>query len=106
MVEEQNVFPTWQADIYEGFGQTPFKAPTPEGWPDNSKAWLGPDAMLKRIEWANRLSFKEADNDPQIFLQQALGPIVSVKTMQAVKMAETRHQAFALALMCPEFQRR
>jgi len=106
MVGEQNVFPTWQADIYEGFGQTPFKAPTPEGWPDNSQAWIGPDAMLKRIEWANKLAFKQADKDPQLFLQQALGPIVSSNTAQAIESAETRQQAFAMALMCPEFQRR
>ena len=98
MIGIENVFPTRQADIYEGFGQTPFKAPTPEGWPDNSQAWLGPDAMLKRIEWANELAFKQADIDASIFLQQALGPIVSADTVQAIADAETRHQAFAMAV--------
>lgn len=106
MVGDHNAFPTSQADIYEGFGQTPFKAPTPKGWSDNSDDWLGPDAMLKRIEWANKIAFKQVDKDPQIFLQQALGPMVSSDTMQAIENAETRQQAFAMALMCPEFQRR
>ena len=106
MIGAENVFPTWQADIYEGFGQTPFKAPTPEGWPDNSDAWLGPDAMLKRIEWANKLAFRQANKDAQMFLKHALGPIVSANTAQAIEGAETRQQAFAMALMCPEFQRR
>ena len=106
MIGERDVFPTWQADIYEGFGQTPFKAPTPEGWPDHGDAWLGPDAMLKRIEWANKLAFRQANKDAQMFLKHALGPIVSTNTAQAIEGAETRQQAFAMALMCPEFQRR
>ena len=62
--------------------------------------------MLKRIEWANKLAFRQADKDARIFIEQALGPIISAPTMQAIASAETRQQAFAMALMCPEFQRR
>jgi len=39
MIGSDNVFPIKQRDLYEGFGQMPFRAPTPEGWPDSSEAW-------------------------------------------------------------------
>ena len=93
-------------DTYDSLAQLPFTAPTPEGWPDKAEDWLGPDAILKRIEWANELSSRLPDMDARSFLQTALGPRLSKETLQSVSRAESGQQAFALALMSPEFQRR
>ena len=106
MIGVDDVFPTWADDIYESFGQMPFRAPSPEGWADNSDAWIGPDAMFKRVEWANKLAFRQSDKNARDFLDQALGPQLKASTAQTIAEAENRQQAMALALMCPEFQRR
>ena len=37
---------------------------------------------------------------------RALGPQLKASTAQTIAEAENRQQAMALALMCPEFQRR
>jgi uncharacterized protein (DUF1800 family) len=41
---------------YESLGQAPFSAPSPAGWPDESDAWLGPDAVKKRLEWSQAVA--------------------------------------------------
>ena len=100
------VFPIGSRDVFEGFGQTAFRAPTPEGWPDISQNWLGPDALMKRIEWANKVAQRNSNFDARTFLTQALGPRITVKTLDTVNTAESNQQALILALMSPEFQRR
>ena len=100
------VFPTWPRDVFEGFGQTAFKAPTPEGWPDTNSAWLGPDAVMKRVEWANKVAQRNSNLDARTFLDNAVGPRVSTKTKLAIEQAESNQQALTMVLMCPEFQRR
>jgi uncharacterized protein (DUF1800 family) len=106
MVGLKNVFPRRARDSYESLAQMPFSAPTPEGWPDVAEAWLGPDSMMKRIEWANELASRLATEDAREFLQAALGPRISEATLKSVSRAESVQQAFVLALMSPEFQRR
>lgn len=101
-----NVFPGRPRDIYESFAQPPFRAPSPEGWPDTANAWIGPDAMLKRIEWANELAERMATTDARMLLLEALGPLASAATLQSVARAESGQQALVLALMSPDFQRR
>ena len=100
------VFPTWPSDVYEGFGQTAFRAPTPQGWPDINQAWSGPDAIMKRIEWANKVAQRNANLDAFAFLKNAIGLRVSKRTAQTIEQAESNQQALTMVLMCPEFQRR
>ena len=100
------VFPTWSKDVFAGFGQSPFSAPTPEGWPDSSKAWMGPDALMKRIEWANKVAQRNSKLDARDFLREALGPRTSKETIDIIDQAESKQQALSMVLMCPEFQRR
>jgi uncharacterized protein (DUF1800 family) len=37
-------------------GQPLFGAPSPEGWPETAAEWLGPDAVLARVEWSGLLA--------------------------------------------------
>lgn len=102
----ENVFPRRARDSYDSLAQPPFGAPTPEGWPDNAEAWMGPDAIMKRIEWANDVASRMVGLDARQFLQASLGPRASKETLQAVSRAASGHQALVLALMSPDFQRR
>ncbi|MEO0881388.1 MAG: DUF1800 domain-containing protein [Pseudomonadota bacterium] len=92
--------------VFESFAQIPFTALSPEGWPDEADAWIGPDAILKRIEWANRLAERNSTLDARDLLTTALGERASFDTLQAVMGAESPSQAIALALMSPDFQMR
>jgi len=67
----ENVISKRAQDTYDSLAQHPFTAPTPEGWPDIAEAWLGPDAMLKRIEWANELASRLPELDARAFLHPA-----------------------------------
>jgi len=37
------------------FAQEPFTAPSPAGWPEAAEDWGSPDALLKRVKWAQSL---------------------------------------------------
>jgi uncharacterized protein (DUF1800 family) len=90
---------------FSGFAQTPYTAPSPAGWPDEASAWLSPDALKKRIEWANLVS-QRTRLSAQRFAQSALGPLVDPSLSAALSRAESPAQAMTLALMSPAFQRR
>ena len=102
----KKVFSIHIRDSYDSLAQKPFSAPTPEGWPDTAEAWLGPDAIMKRIEWANELASTIPNLDALKFLKSALGQRLSDKTRTDVMRAESQQQALVLALMSPDFQRR
>jgi len=103
----QAAFGGAQRQVYTSLAQAPFSAPSPAGWPDDTAAWSGADAIKKRLEWANAVSRRMSrGRSPLDFLDEALGDLVSAKTRQAVSRAESAEQGFTLALMSPEFQRR
>jgi uncharacterized protein (DUF1800 family) len=92
---------------YTTLGQMPFSAPSPAGWPDEAEAWLGPDALKKRLEWAQALAGRVGNRtDPRVFLDTALGAAAGEMTRRMVNGADSRAQGLTLALMSPEFQRR
>jgi len=92
---------------YGLLGQAPYQAPSPEGWPDDAASWAGPDAVIKRVEWAQALSDRLGSKiRPEDMTRAALGPAVSARTVQSIVRAESASQGLTLALMSPEFQRR
>lgn len=98
--------PTLRASI-EQLGQPPFRAPSPKGWPDDAASWAGPDAILKRADWANQLAGRLGDGvNPVSFAQSILGSSLTDHTRQALSRAESGRQGLVLAFMSPEFQRR
>lgn len=91
----------------ELLGQPLYRAPSPEGWPDDADSWASPDALMKRLEWsqafAQRLSVPARPEDLGV---ETLGPVLSARSREAVRRAESAAQGFVLLLMSPEFQRR
>ena len=87
-------------------GQPAFSAPSPEGWPDTASDWAGPDALVKRLNWARLVGDTAQDADPNAVAAGALGPRLSERSRLAVARAESRSEALTLFLMSPEFQRR
>jgi uncharacterized protein (DUF1800 family) len=93
----------------ELMGQPLFRTPSPEGWPDDAASWAAPDALMKRLEWAQALSRRAAPQlpaRPEQLGAAVLGPQFTAATRQAVARAESAAQGLTLLLMSPEFQRR
>lgn len=94
--------------LLDRMGQKPYYATGPNGWADIEGEWIGPDAIWKRVEWADALAKGVADAkiDPAFLAEEALGPTLTPRTLHAIKLAESPAQGLALFLTAPEFQRR
>lgn len=88
-------------------GQRPYSAPQPNGWSDLAADWAAPDAIVKRLAWAQTFASGYAPaGDPVATAEDALGARLTAPTRQAIARAESRPEALAIMLMSPEFQRR
>jgi uncharacterized protein (DUF1800 family) len=93
--------------ILTALGQKPFSAPSPKGWPDDAQSWAAPDAIVKRMQFAQSFSQNVVrDRNPSMLAEQALGARLGPDSAKAIARAESRPEGFALLLMSPEFQRR
>ncbi|MDQ8027754.1 MAG: DUF1800 domain-containing protein [Brevundimonas sp.] len=87
-------------------GQPAWAAPSPEGWPDTAADWAGPDALVKRLNWAKTVGDAASAADAVAMAESALGERLGDRSRQFVARAESRAEAVTLFLMSPEFQRR
>ena len=86
-------------------GEPLWRPSAPKGFADESAPWL--DGLAQRLDIANQFARRlGAEADPREVFEQALAPLASDETRQAVLRAESRAQALALLFMAPEFQRR
>jgi uncharacterized protein (DUF1800 family) len=86
-------------------GEPLWRPSTPKGFADESAPWL--DGLSQRLDIANALARRMGtEADPRELVEEALGPIASAQTREAITRAESRPQALALLFMSPEFQRR
>jgi uncharacterized protein (DUF1800 family) len=95
--------------VLAGLGQPAWAPPSPEGWPDTAADWAGPDALVKRLDWAKtagEVLAADPARNPSAIAGGALGVRLGERTRQAVARAESRPEALTLFLMSPEFQRR
>ena len=88
--------------------QAPFTAPSPQGWSDDAADWMGPEAVLARLDIAERFGQRMARRGGVNSGDVAswLGANVSNSTQEALARANSPAQQWALLIMSPEFQRR
>ncbi len=98
--------PPQVARVMAGLGQPPFAAPLPNGWPDTAAEWDGPEAMMRRIDWAYGVSGRGGALDALQVADAALGPLLHADTLEQMRRAGSRRDALTLLLASPEFQRR
>nr|ACH58984.1 conserved hypothetical protein [uncultured bacterium BLR2] len=92
---------------YEELGQRNFQPGSPAGWPDRSADWDGSAALMKRLEWAQRLSQRlGVQRNAQALATEMLGATLGAATQRAVARAADGAQALTLLLCSPEFMRR
>lgn len=95
------------APTLNAMGQKPFSPPSPKGWPEDTETWAAPDAIVKRMTWAQKFSaLAVGGRDPKALAEDALGKRLRPATATMIARSESRPEGFALLLMSPEFQRR
>ena len=88
-------------------GQPVWKPGQPIGYDDTAPSWAGPDAVMRRVEAAERFAARAGATVDARALAPVLFPdAVSPATTQALARAESPGQALALLLVSPEMMRR
>jgi uncharacterized protein (DUF1800 family) len=88
-------------------GQPVWRPGSPAGYDDIAPTWAGPDALVRRVEAADRIAARAAEaTDARALAPQLLGDGLTPATAQALSRAESPGQALALLLVSPEMLRR
>jgi uncharacterized protein (DUF1800 family) len=95
------------APILTQLGQPVWRPGSPAGYDDIAASWAAPDALVRRVEFAQRLAARVGDTlDPRTLGQKLLAGSLSEPTALAVSRAESTSTAIALLIVSPDFQRR
>jgi uncharacterized protein (DUF1800 family) len=95
------------AGVLRQLGQPTWQPGSPAGWDDIAASWAGPDALVRRVEIAQRIAEKAAPSVDARALAERLYPAsLSEATRTAIARAESPAEGLALFLVSPEFVRR
>ena len=88
-------------------GQPVWRPGSPAGYDDVAASWTGPDALMRRVEAAERIAGRTGELvDARALAPRLLPGMLSQPTAQAIARAESPVQGLALLLVAPEFLRR
>jgi uncharacterized protein (DUF1800 family) len=87
-------------------GQAPWSAPSPAGWPDRAAEWIGPEAMMRRLEWARAVAGRLGRDFSPELADGLVGAVAGPAVRQALQQADNGGEALFLLLASREFQRR
>jgi uncharacterized protein (DUF1800 family) len=95
------------APLLTQLGQPVWRPGSPAGYDDIAASWAAPDALVRRVEVAQRFAARVGDRlDARSLGQTLLAGALSEPTATAVSRAESASTAIALLLVSPDFQRR
>jgi uncharacterized protein (DUF1800 family) len=99
--------PQIAAGVLKQLGQPTWQPGSPAGWDDIAASWAGPDALVRRVEVAQRLGDRAGSSVDARALAEKLYPgSLSEATRTAIARAESPVEGLALLLVSPEFVRR
>ena len=80
----------------------------PDGWPEEGAAWITPQGVAGRIQWAMAVPrvLRPKLPDPRALVDVALGDRAGEDIRFAAQGAETKWEGVGLVLSSPAFQRR
>lgn len=95
------------APLFTQLGQPVWRPGSPAGYDDVAASWASPDALLRRVELAQRLASRVGDRlDARTLGNRLFAGSLSTPTASAVSRAESASTALALLFVSPDFQRR
>ncbi|RYF38764.1 MAG: DUF1800 domain-containing protein [Comamonadaceae bacterium] len=100
--------PMQSVSLMNQLGQPLWRPGSPAGYDDVAATWAAPDALLRRVEVAQRIAAQAGDAvDARALAPRLLpGGALSEATAGAIARAESGSTALALLLVSPEFLRR
>lgn len=87
-------------------GQPAWRPGSPAGFDDIAASWAGPDAIMRRVEAAERFATRAQAIDARALAPKLYPAALSAGTQQQLARAESPGQALALLLVAPEAMRR
>jgi uncharacterized protein (DUF1800 family) len=95
--------------MLDKLGQPVWKPGSPAGWDDTTASWAASNALLRRVEIAQRLA-SQTPRDPAHDARR-LAPLLlpgacAPATLAEIARAESPASALALLLVSPDFLRR
>lgn len=94
------------AQMLNELGQPVWKPGSPAGYDDIADTWAAPNALLRRVEMAQRLSAFGDKVDARTLAEKLLMGGISSATLTQISRAESANTGLALLLVSPEFLRR
>ena len=95
------------AGLMKQLGQPTWQPGSPAGWDDISASWAAPEALVLRVEAAQRIADRAGSGVDARALAEKLYPgSLSEATRTAIARAESPAEGLALLLVSPEFVRR
>jgi uncharacterized protein (DUF1800 family) len=99
--------PMQATNLLNQLGQPVWRPGSPAGWDDVAASWAAPDALLRRVEVAQRLASQAGSAiDARQLAPRLLPGALSGSTAQQIARAESPGSALALLLVSPDFLRR
>jgi uncharacterized protein (DUF1800 family) len=99
--------PQVAAGVLKQLGQPTWQPGSPAGWDDIAASWAGPDALVRRVEVAQRLADRAGSAvDARALAEKLFPQSLGEATRTAIARAESPAEGFALLLVSPEFVRR
>lgn len=95
------------APLLNQLGQPTWRPGSPAGYDDIAASWAAPDALVRRVEVAQRLANRAPDGlDARELAPELFPDTLSPLTSREIGRAESARTALALLLVSPDFQRR
>lgn len=94
-------------NLFAQLGQPIWRPGQPIGFDDIAASWAGPDALMRRVEAAERLVGRLREPpDPRAVATRLFPDSLAPATAAAIARAESRAQGLALLFVAPQFLRR
>lgn len=106
-VGQQQAEPQMAANLLNRLGQPTWRPRSPAGYDDIAASWAAPEALMLRVDVAQRIAERAASSIDARKLAETLFPgSLSEVTRTAIARAESPAEGLALLLVSPEFVRR
>jgi uncharacterized protein (DUF1800 family) len=95
------------AGLLKQLGQPTWQPGSPAGWDDIAASWAAPEALVLRVEGAQRIAERGASTiDARTLAEKLFPDSLSESTRTSIARAESPAEGLALLLVSPEFVRR
>ena len=102
LVGQEHLMPQQAVGLFNQLGQPIWKPGSPAGYDDIAASWAAPDALLRRVEAAQRIATNAGTVDARALAELAFPGALSASTRRAIEGAESPMQATTLLLASPE----